>query len=200
MKSRTNVIDYKIASIENISYEEYLVFCDALPELSQKISSLVFYKDKLRSAYAYYLTKEIASKRLGCSIYDLEIDFTANFKPFFRDCLLHFNISHSDEYVASAIDEHPLGIDIEKIVPFNIKDFDYVLTADELDYILAAPNELEKQTRLCYVWTFKEAYQKMNGVQWMNYQEISMFNNSHLFKRIHLQNYIVTICSPHLSL
>ena len=34
-------------------------------------------------------------------------------KPYFKESALHFNVSHSGEYLAIAVSEHPVGIDIQ---------------------------------------------------------------------------------------
>ncbi len=49
-----------------------------------------------------------------------KIALSASGKPFFADHpSVHFNISHSFEYVLCAIADHPVGCDIERDVPLD---------------------------------------------------------------------------------
>lgn len=189
------MLSYRVEKINKISYQEYLRFREFLPELSRRIDDYVFYEDKLRCSYAYYIAKEMAAKELGCSLDELVVKFAKNQKPYFERNPVYFNISHSHNYVACAVDVNPIGIDIEKITPFVMDELDYAFSKDEINYILASESDSEKAIRSCEVWTFKEAYQKLLGVEWYDFKSISMFNMSEIFQRFYIDNHILTICS-----
>lgn len=75
-------------------------------------------KKKLQSALGRHLTKEVA--RIFYNIEDTEI-IVENNKPKFKNADLCFNISHSNNIVAVAFDNIPLGLDVEHMKDRNFK-------------------------------------------------------------------------------
>lgn len=82
-----------------------------------------------------------------------------NGAPFIEGCDLFVSISHSGDYVAAAVSENPIGIDVEKIRDFDKKLVDRICTPRERDYVLAKDTAL----RFFEVWTGKEAHFKAYG-------------------------------------
>ena len=82
-----------------------------------------------------------------------EICTTSNGKPFFKDSNIFFNYSHSKNYVACAISNYELGIDIEEI-DRNISDN---VAKKYLN------NEKDNLKRI-ETWVKKEAYSKLKGL------------------------------------
>ena len=76
---------------------------------------------------------------------------------------MNFNITHSGKYVACAISDKPIGIDMEG----NRKDVCSVarrfFNKDESEWVCMAELESEQKERFLKIWTFKEAYSKMTG-------------------------------------
>lgn len=76
---------------------------------------------------------------------------------------MNFNITHSGKYVACAISDKPIGIDMEG----NRKDVCSVarrfFNKDESEWVCMAESESEQKERFLKIWTFKEAYSKMTG-------------------------------------
>ena len=70
-----------------------------------------------------------------------------------------FNISHSGSYVACAIDEQTVGIDIELVRPIDLKIAQRFFAADETAYIMAERSE----ARFFEIWTKKESRIKWEG-------------------------------------
>lgn len=82
-------------------------------------------------------------------------------KPYLRDYPdVHFNISHSGIYVACAVADHPVGIDIQMISEYRPNVADRVCSKVELATIAASENPAAEFTKL---WTRKEAYAKWTG-------------------------------------
>ena len=79
-------------------------------------------------------------------------------KPYFAECALHFNVSHSGEYLAIAVSELPVGVDIQE--PKNIKDgmFRKVVHPEEAEFI--GENCQQDFLRL---WVLKESFVKAEG-------------------------------------
>ena len=74
---------------------------------------------------------------------------------------VHFNISHSGEYVACAVSDKPVGIDIQKIKKFKSKVAERVCNEKELRQIEESD---DKESEFAKIWTQKEAVVKMYGL------------------------------------
>lgn len=82
-------------------------------------------------------------------------------KPFV-DFDIHFNISHSDEWVVCAISNHPVGIDIERISEIDIKIAEQFFHENE--YIWLQSKAQNSQVSSFFeLWTIKESYIKAIG-------------------------------------
>ena len=83
-------------------------------------------------------------------------------KPYFPDhpnC--HFNLSHSGPSALCAVDDCPVGADIEVIRPHHLKLAQRICSKTELDYF---ESQSDKDTALCKLWTEKEALVKYHGI------------------------------------
>lgn len=73
---------------------------------------------------------------------------------------MNFNITHSGKYVACAISDTPIGIDMEG----NRKDVCSVarrfFNKDESEWVCMAESESEQKERFLKIWTFKEDIQR----------------------------------------
>ena len=79
-------------------------------------------------------------------------------KPYFKELPLYFNVSHSGVYLAIAVSERPVGIDIQE--PKNIKNgmFKKVVQSEEQKLIGS-----DKQRDFLRLWTLKESFVKAEG-------------------------------------
>lgn len=83
-------------------------------------------------------------------------------KPYLRDYTnAQFNISHSGKFVACAVSDHPIGVDIQEIVPYHRDVAKCVFDQEKLSQIESSPDPSIEFTKL---WTQKEAYLKMVGI------------------------------------
>ncbi len=100
------------------------------------------------------------------------IDFYFNQygKPYLKNSEVYFNISHSDDYVISAISHKEIGIDIEKIRKVNNNTLNQFATEKEKDYVLSSKKNFEK--RYFQIYCLKESYFKMLGTNLNNILEI----------------------------
>ncbi len=73
---------------------------------------------------------------------------------------IHFSISHSGSMAMCALDDSPVGADIEKLRDVGAGVAERVMTADELRVYA---NTSDKQSFFFQVWTLKEAYIKYRG-------------------------------------
>ena len=85
---------------------------------------------------------------------------------------IHFNLSYSDAYIACAVSDVPVGVDIEVMKPRSMKIAHRFFTPYELAYITAI--EAEKLVRFYEIWTKKESAIKMWGTGFLT--SISSFD------------------------
>lgn len=82
-------------------------------------------------------------------------------KPYFPShphC--HFNLSHSGSFALCALDDQPVGADIEVIRPHHLKLAQRICCAEELLWLEEQPDKI---AALCQLWTGKEALVKYHG-------------------------------------
>ncbi len=79
-------------------------------------------------------------------------------KPYFKNSDVKFSISHSEDYVAVAVSDNEIGVDIEKITDKsrdNMIDRFFIPSEQEFYY-----NSEDKAAAFAVLWTRKEAYLK----------------------------------------
>lgn len=74
---------------------------------------------------------------------------------------IHFNISHCEGTVVCALSNTPVGIDIEKAIPYDDDLARYICNANEYQWINAVPGK--EPLRLTEMWTRKESGVKCPG-------------------------------------
>jgi phosphopantetheinyl transferase len=90
---------------------------------------------------------------------DGQLHYGENGKPALKDQSLCFNLSHSGNYVALAVAENEVGVDIEKVAPYHRAVPARCFQADEQEW-------LERQgtdEAFYYLWTAKESVMKALG-------------------------------------
>jgi 4'-phosphopantetheinyl transferase len=121
------------------------------PERALMISRLAKREDRLRSLAASLLLYEV----LGGG----EILHEGTGKPYMTDAP-RFNLSHSGDYAVLAVDEAPVGVDIEKWAEADFTALsDAAFHSDER--ALLARGDTPKT--FFDIWTLKESYLKMTG-------------------------------------
>ena len=88
-----------------------------------------------------------------------DIAFEEKGKPYLPDCEdVYFNVSHSGNYVMIAFSGQPIGVDIQKIVPYKEALVNRICSFDERSkYSGDLIRHLNK------IWAVKEAYSKLTG-------------------------------------
>ena len=114
---------------------------------------------------------------------------------------IHFNISHSDDLVAAAVCDKPVGIDIEVVQNVSLKLAKRVCTQKELEYVFGKlPHEedylsqnFEYIRRFLEIWTIKEAYFKCVGTGITDFNSIDALSNDFEKTKTENDNYIMHI-------
>lgn len=99
--------DEKIEAVHNQYFEK-------------RIDEYSKYEDKLRTYISFVLLKKLA-KHYGYDLDNLEINRDKNGKPYLVNNEFFFSISHCCDMVAVAIDENPIGVDIECVRTVNLQ-------------------------------------------------------------------------------
>ncbi len=85
-------------------------------------------------------------------------------KPDFADGSLHFNLSHSGQYVCCVLAEHEIGIDIQYMRPLkNMRLAERFFSDREKELLRLCGNEREREELFYRIWVRKEAYAKLTG-------------------------------------
>ena len=103
---------------------------------------------------------------------------------------IHFNISHSGEYVACAVSNKPVGIDIQRIEQYNPSVAEKVCNAQELLQISDSGN---KSAEFIKLWTQKEAVLKMHGVGIANADIKNCLKNVNTQSKM-IEDYWLSVC------
>ncbi|CAM5489435.1 4'-phosphopantetheinyl transferase family protein [Bacillus safensis] len=114
------------------------------------------------------LLGEVLVRQTIHDMYDLPMDqivfeTEGNGKPVVRQLpSFHFNLSHSGNWVVCAVDDAPVGIDIEEIKPIDLAIAKRFFSADEYQDLLSQPAE-RQEAYFFHLWSMKEAFIKLTG-------------------------------------
>ena len=108
--------------IRDLTDTEYVKWYSLMDETKkQRVDRFHFYDDKKRTVAGEMLARKAIAEWCGVAPESITFETTKNGKPYAKNLTVEFNISHSDDMVVCAIDSKPIGIDIEKIRPINLK-------------------------------------------------------------------------------
>jgi 4'-phosphopantetheinyl transferase len=122
-------------------------------------------------------------------------------KPFFKDQMIFFNISHSERCSVIGVSDHNLGVDIEKIPDDTKHEKDSwrnnicsCFFPNDYQLLYENADESSKITIFTQLWTQIEAVLKAEGCGFSNNPKHSpeLFKNWKL-KNIYIDDYIITI-------
>jgi 4'-phosphopantetheinyl transferase len=120
-------------------------------------------QDALRTLTGEMLTRFVIRERTQLS--DDEMVFTVDRydKPYVKNVEdLHFNVSHSGEWVVCAVDSEPIGIDVEVIKNIKLNIAKRFFSQEEYNDIVGK-DENERTGYYYDLWTLKESYIKAVG-------------------------------------
>ena len=104
---------------------------------------------------------ELAAKQYWSLSSPLILNKGAHGKPFFQDYPHHhFNISHSGQYILCALDNVPVGIDIQIIKPRRTAFLDHLCSPQERQWLRERNDHPEA---FALLWSMKESICKYSG-------------------------------------
>lgn len=181
---------YKLININDIFDDEYRKWYSMMDiEKQNRVNRFRFLDDKKRTIAGDMLSRMMIADY--CNVNYGNIVFCKNKygKPFVKDLPIEFNISHSKDLVICAINDTPIGVDIEKVRPVDINVIKKVCNKDELEYALN--DNLYKH--FFEIWTFKEAYFKCIGTGITDFNSINYFDNNRRKHTLVCDGYIIHI-------
>ncbi|GAA0710101.1 4'-phosphopantetheinyl transferase superfamily protein [Paraclostridium ghonii] len=132
-------------------------------EKKEKVSKFLGWKDKERTTLGELLIRTIIINTVGISNESISFYKSEYGKPFLNyDYDLHFNISHSGDWVVCSVDSRPIGIDIEEIRTIDCEVFEKFFFESEFKQ-LCKINGIKKMQYFYDLWTLKESYIKADG-------------------------------------
>lgn len=133
--------------------------CSVSAERIRKSSRYLHEKDKYLSIGAEILLNYVLNE---INIYDPVFDTGKYGKPYLKNYSdVHFNLSHSQKYVACGVSDSPVGVDIEYIHDVDLNLAKQFFNGFEYEYIL---NNSNKTKAFFELWVLKESYMKMTGL------------------------------------
>lgn len=128
------------------------------PDRVTKSDKYLKLNDKKLSLGAEILLKHALSK---IGIHDPLFSVEKYGKPFLSNYPhIHFNISHSMDYVVCAVSDSPVGVDMEHIQGMDDDVAKHYFSGSEYEYIL----KRNKKEAFFELWVLKESYMKMTGL------------------------------------
>lgn len=156
---------YAIKLLDELNFLELKkLFTVFLPDESKKkAESYRFPAGIQRKIIGELMLRAVLCSKYNLKNQDIVFAYGSHEKPFLEDVEnIHFNLSHSGEWVVCAFSEKPVGVDVEKIRPVNMDIAKRFFSKNEIDELFLR----EGNCRLEFffdLWTLKESYLKFIG-------------------------------------
>jgi 4'-phosphopantetheinyl transferase len=132
------------------------------PERRALIGRFVHREDALRALTGDWLARTLMSARLKLPMTALKFHYDHYGKPHLPQGALHFNISHSGEWVAAAVGTGATGVDVEQVNLIDLDVTKLVFSPRERETLFSLP-EGERLNHFYQLWTLKESLIKAVG-------------------------------------
>ncbi len=145
--------------VENGLFQE-LLSCVG-PGKRERINQCRKESERIRMLFGDLLSRTAIMERTGLT--NDEVSFAQNRygKPYLKGWQgLHFNISHSGEWVAVAVDSRPVGIDVQEMAKIDLDVAKFFFAQDEYRDLMGSS---DKVSYFYDLWTLKESYLKILG-------------------------------------
>ena len=116
--------------------------------------------ERSRDYSAQALARQMLAKAAAIAPEDVTFYRGENGKPL-THLPLHFNCSHSGEYVVCAVSRRPVGIDLERIRSIG-RQMERVLSEGERRWLASRPAD-KREGDILRLWTLKESWIKCRG-------------------------------------
>lgn len=172
---------------ENLKEHSYELLRSCLSNsFKEKFDRLKDLKQKQFVAMEYLILKILLNKKNN-----FDFSFNKYGKPFIENSL-NFNISHSGDYLAVAVSNNEIGIDLQKNKTVKESILKRICSEKEMMYI---DDSGDKNFEFTKIWTKKEAFVKRYGQSIIqNLSKIDTFDNKRKYMTFQFKDYVLTLC------
>ena len=190
---------YDIRDLTDAEYNKWYSLMSV--DKQQRVDRFCFGDDKKRTVAGEMLARKVISEWCGVTPESISFGAKKHGKLYVKDLDVEFNISHSGDMVVCAIDNKPIGIDIEQIRPIDLTVVKHICTDEELVYLFGHTpayqdftytTDTKILTRCFELWTAKEAYGKCTGE---GIKSISTAPSNRSIEKHIFADYVMHICS-----
>ncbi len=154
-------MEYVINESNKFNDKQLTYFYEKLPTYKKdKIKKYKSYKAKINSIIGEIGLEDLLLRH-NISYHDLKFYTNYYGKPYIGNNNIYFSISHSYDYIVTAISKKEIGVDIERIRNTSLNVINKIATEKEKEYILMDKRKIIE--RIFTIYTLKEAYFKMEG-------------------------------------
>ena len=171
-------------------------YAQMAPERQEKTNAMRREDHRKASVAADHLARTMIAEACGVAADSVRFRKDENGKPHAVDLPIHFNVSHSGDFVACAVDASPVGIDIEQIRSIRPALVKKVCTEAERVYVENGGEDM--LLRFFEVWTSKEAWFKYTGTGITDLKSVDTLQHIQNGGCTHIENYVVSICGDKL--
>ena len=162
----------EIVSIETdsgLSDDAFLILSGFIShEKRERIAKLHRKQDAVNTLLGEIVVRKTICARTGLANDEIEILTGTYGKPYIANATnianppgLHFNISHSGDLLVCAVNDEPVGVDVELIRAADPDIAKRVFRDDEYDFVMSGPDM--SGSAFFKIWTMKESYVKWEG-------------------------------------
>ena len=109
---------FDIRDLTAADYEKWYALMSK--DKQMRIDRFRFEDDRKRSVAGEMLARKAIAEWCGILAESIVLGKTETGKPYPKDLPVEFNISHSGDMVVCAVDDKPVGIDIEEVRPIDL--------------------------------------------------------------------------------
>ena len=147
---------FSISQLDASDLQRYPPFLSC--ERWKRANSFRRERDRLRCVAAGLLGNFCLWKQLGGGHWKVRLARNRYGKPYLEGNPVFFSLSHAGEWVACALADCPIGVDVERVRPVASGMYDLCLTPSEQRRLNGAPEQAFFQ-----IWTMKESFGKLRG-------------------------------------
>lgn len=184
--------DYcRVSSLTQDDYDRLLEGLSA--SRRARICRLRKEEDRRRSLAGEGLAKALLQQHFGME--HIALESAPNGRPFVPGDEVFLSIGHCEDLVVCAVSQTPVGIDIERIRPFDLRAAELICVPQELEYVQNGkalnkddPTQLQ---RFFEIWTAKEAWFKQQGTGITDFHKVNTLTLQR--QQFRMQDYLVQI-------
>lgn len=173
-----------VTRLSDFTDEQYeAAFARMEPAKQQRVLRLRRADDRRRTVAADALARTHIAAFCGISPDEVTLAVGVHGKPYAVGLAVEFCLSHSDDMVVCVVSDRPVGVDVERVRPVDLKIARRLFTREEQEILLDGDlsparfclcEDTATLARFYRFWTAKEAYFKRLGVGMGDWHPISV--------------------------